>query len=292
MFSRDFLSADDNRYDYIPVVHVKHFAHIHENPSYTSPLHVHNDALEISFIISNSCTLMVDQKTCIISAGDIAVVQPGYLHGFLSDPENPVDFYTISIAQPDAENKELHDFFAHCGCFVMFSMTNQDFIKKAFEQLHLMFRQNGYRSTALVQTLVTTLAIMIRKTFLYELPESLESTKDPAHDILLYIAEHYAEEISLKALSEHFCISVTHLSRLFTGSYYMSPINYLIDFRMFKARNYLYETNLSITAISQKVGYKNVNHFTNLFVKRIGCMPSEYRKRNKDLPENKPFDFK
>ena len=107
------------------------------------------------------------------------------------------------------------------------------------------------------------------------------------NDMLVYITEHCEEKITLQSLSERFSISASHLSRMFNQAFHCSPINYLINARMARATEYLGRTNKSIAEIAELVGYENHFYFTNLFIKRIGCSPTEYRERlsSKDLPK-------
>ena len=99
----------------------------------------------------------------------------------------------------------------------------------------------------------------------------------PMRDVLHWIMDHYSEEITLDRLSREFAMSSSHLSRNFYQSFRISPINYLIDYRLSKAKDLLIFTNKPVYEIAAEVGYQNVYHFSNLFSKRIGPTPQEFR---------------
>ena len=105
---------------------------------------------------------------------------------------------------------------------------------------------------------------------------------------LKYIEQNNSQKITLESLAKRFNVSPSHLSRIFTNAYHMSPINYLIYSRITYATEYLLKTNYSVAEIAELVGYDNPTHFTNLFVKRIGCTPTEFRECNKKLPTDLP----
>jgi two-component system response regulator YesN len=55
--------------------------------------------------------------------------------------------------------------------------------------------------------------------------------------------------------------------------------NYLTDYRLNKAKQYLEETLITATEISLKVGYRDSSYFGKIFRKHIGMTPNEYRNR-------------
>ena len=53
----------------------------------------------------------------------------------------------------------------------------------------------------------------------------------------------------------------------------------MIDRRISEAKWMLINTKDSLASISLQVGYENTTHFTNLFIKRVGYRPLEYREK-------------
>lgn len=105
-------------------------------------------------------------------------------------------------------------------------------------------------------------------------------------DILDYLSENIDQKITLKVLAQRFNISESHLNRLFRQAYHISPIDYLIQSRIAMSTEYLTKSGFTINEIAERVGYANPAHFTNMFIKRIGCTPSEYREQMlQDKPE-------
>lgn len=71
-------------------------------------------------------------------------------------------------------------------------------------------------------------------------------------------------------------------NNLATKEYRISPINYVIQRRMTEAKWSLTNTELSQAEISWRVGYENVDHFAKLFLRHVGCSPSDYRRQFKN----------
>ncbi|HCN9223574.1 helix-turn-helix transcriptional regulator, partial [Escherichia coli] len=93
---------------------------------------------------------------------------------------------------------------------------------------------------------------------------------------------NYREKITLEQLSKKFRASVSYICHEFTKEYRISPINYVIQRRMTEAKWSLTNTELSQAEISWRVGYENVDHFAKLFLRHVGCSPSDYRRQFKN----------
>ena len=75
-----------------------------------------------------------------------------------------------------------------------------------------------------------------------------------------------------------------NLTRCFKKQYGKTVTEYIIDYRMGLAEKLLKDTDLTVTAVSAKVGYANYAYFTRQFKKYSGYTPSQYREllRQKD----------
>ena len=51
-------------------------------------------------------------------------------------------------------------------------------------------------------------------------------------------------------------------------------------------RNILLNTDESLTSISNKVGYTNISHFSNIFTSRVNCSPLEFREKHSKSKKN------
>src|SRR5699024_11728226 len=90
------------------------------------------------------------------------------------------------------------------------------------------------------------------------------------NEIQLYIENHYSKDLSLEQIAQEFYMSSTTLSRLFKEFSDDTPINYLINYRLEKAKNLIAEnSSLSIKEVAQSVGYEDSLYFSKLFKKRL-----------------------
>lgn len=94
-----------------------------------------------------------------------------------------------------------------------------------------------------------------------------------------YIEDNYTAKVDLESVARKACISHYHYSRLFKEIMGLSFKNYLINFRMEKAKELLRSGVLSVSEIASAVGYDELIHFVKMFKKRTGYTPSQYRKK-------------
>ena len=85
-----------------------------------------------------------------------------------------------------------------------------------------------------------------------------------------YIEKHYDESLTLDMLAEMCHGSPFHLQRTFKRIIGLTPIEYIQQFRVLKATEYLLHTNQSIKEISTAVGIENPEYFATLFKKKTG----------------------
>lgn len=88
-------------------------------------------------------------------------------------------------------------------------------------------------------------------------------------------------DIALKKLAviEHYNIS--YYTEWFKNKMKVSPVEYIQNLRVEKAKELLLNSNLSILQISQMVGYEHNSSFTRVFKYFKKITPAEFRKNQK-----------
>ncbi|MBR5157607.1 MAG: helix-turn-helix transcriptional regulator [Clostridia bacterium] len=99
-------------------------------------------------------------------------------------------------------------------------------------------------------------------------------------DIMKYIEENYNRDISLTDISEYFCISAGHISRIFKRDIGIGFKEHLDNIRIEEAKKLLSTTSITINRIAEKIGYNHARSFIRTFKNRTGYSPKEYREKN------------
>lgn len=98
--------------------------------------------------------------------------------------------------------------------------------------------------------------------------------------VIEYLHAHYGDKITVELLAAKCNLSTyrfIHNFKHFTGK---SPIDYLINIRINKAKELLMDSSLSIAEIAEITGYENSLYFSRLFCKNAGMPPTSYRRQH------------
>lgn len=94
-----------------------------------------------------------------------------------------------------------------------------------------------------------------------------------------YMDEHYGKHLTLEEVASQIYLSPAYFSSLFKKETGFLFSDYLIKIRMEQAKKMIEQLDGSTAQIAEKVGYKDVKHFREMFRKVYGMTPSEYRKQ-------------
>ncbi|MGN0712697.1 MAG: helix-turn-helix transcriptional regulator [Anaerovoracaceae bacterium] len=111
-------------------------------------------------------------------------------------------------------------------------------------------------------------------------------TEKPGHyfrQCLEYVQIHIYEGITVQDVADYAQVSRSTLTRWFQQHIGMTPSAYIQAYRITRAEDLLRHSSLSISEISQLLGFADQPHFQNCFRKTAGMTPWQYRHQNRDL---------
>lgn len=97
--------------------------------------------------------------------------------------------------------------------------------------------------------------------------------------MLIYIHEHFQEDLSVEHLSQAVHLSKRSCFRLFQETLHMTPMEYLRDYRLQITCRMLTQSEQSITEIAYLCGFGSSSYFSKIFRTKFHCTPFEYRKQ-------------
>lgn len=155
-----------------------------------------------------------------------------------------------------------------------FSVKNSDKISKIFRELE--YNRNLNQPMAELESIrdAYTLILMLQKTQdkSYYPTEKLKKI-EPAME---YISQNFNKEITNDALAALTGLSTVYFRKLFTQIIGVSPIAYVHQLRIQKAKEMLKSDFSTLTDIAQSLGYPSLYDFSRTFKKHTGISPSKY----------------
>lgn len=155
-------------------------------------------------------------------------------------------------------------------------------MRKLLAQLMVIYcrQDEGYR-LEMHEMLCKILITLIRR-FKKQgrISENIHVEDTRLKQIILYLEQHYDEQLTLEDVAHKFYLSPSYFSRYFKQQLGTGFINFLMNIRLEHSVKDLLYTTESITYISLKNGFPNTKSFSNLFKKVYGETPHTFREKN------------
>jgi len=94
-----------------------------------------------------------------------------------------------------------------------------------------------------------------------------------------YLNKNYADaDLTVQKIADYLYISPSYLSYIFKKETKETFLKFLMHIRLEKAKTFLKDSSLTITAVAEKVGYPDISYFSYFFKKNEGKSPREFRR--------------
>ncbi|WP_223299325.1 helix-turn-helix domain-containing protein [Paenibacillus darwinianus] len=96
--------------------------------------------------------------------------------------------------------------------------------------------------------------------------------------VIRYLSTQYAEPVSIERMAKTLGFNRAYISRVFKRHTGMTPVAFLLQLRIDKARQLLRERNeLTVEQIAASVGFQDPLYFSKQFRRLYGLPPTVYR---------------
>lgn len=247
---------------------------------------------EIYYFHSGRCNYVIGSNVYTLEPGDLII-----MHGM-----------TLHTPNPDIRIPYIRSIF-HFHPHLLYEFFQRPYLEpllRPFEELRNIRIQTGTRRAEIEEALV-------RMGMLYNDPQSsdegrfliqfvdflyiikelcMNTPTAPAakhsgkeryvQSVIHFIEEHFREEITMEDLERKLHISRHYLARIFKSWTGWTVFQYLFRRRVNQAKLLLLlEDALTISQISESVGFKHHSHFSRVFKQLEGCTPEQYRSRER-----------
>jgi len=105
-------------------------------------------------------------------------------------------------------------------------------------------------------------------------PERPDSSEKIVEAIQTYLRENYARPIDFAGFASQYGFSGSYLTRIFREQVGVSPLKFLIEYRISCAKRFLTDTEMSVQKIGSRVGYPDPFHLQQDIQALRRCQPS------------------
>ena len=265
-----------------------------------TPARTHNhEFYELQYVYEGEFTQEIEGKSFLMHTGDFSIIPPYIYHAL--DVHNYSIVLNILITRSKFEDMLIHNLQGS-------NVLSGDFMKNVYADSannYIIFHTNGDPA---VQDLILHMCLeqlnqenlhqyfldsylhllvgqLLRNyTETCDMPATTTKRYSQNFAILRYINLNYTD-ITLSGLSEHFHYSPQHMSKLVRAITGTSLSQYVLQKRMEAAADLLASSALKIKDIGTAAGYQNQENFVRAFRKYYGMTPTDYRAKNRKLPD-------
>ena len=224
----------------------------------------------IVFFTEGSITYDFSGEKITANKGDVLILPKGLIYSGKRKIGEKTSFFVIDF-ETDNEFS-----FAALGLFRIFSSKHYDLFITRFEELLKMWQSGDLSAKiALKGKLYSLIADIINRHIQSSLgAESFSKTQRIAD----FIEKAYSKSnLSVEDICNEFFVSPSTLRRIMLSAYYKTPIKYITEVRIKKAKNMLAYDDFSVNEISEKCGFSSSQYFSRIFKKEVGLTPLEYK---------------
>ena len=205
----------------------------------------------------------------------------------------PVEILLCDIEMPDESGLELIEWvnghYPDTECIILSCHDEFDFARQAVRLKCLDYILKPVRYEFLTEVLGKAMETVEKKhrqsaledygkLYVESIAQSRKKDSiDVVDTVVDYINQHLSEELSVRSLANMAYVSPDHLTRSFKKRSSMTVSDYILQRRMTLAGELLRDNKLTITMVSDCVGFGNYSYFTEQFKKYYGMTPREYQ---------------
>ncbi|AIC94243.1 helix-turn-helix domain-containing protein [Shouchella lehensis] len=290
-----FYDNDLRSEPYYPVVK---FYYYKEWSQFEMKPHAH-EAIELMHVLSGSCKVETKTDSYQLKKGQIIFLDANTSHRLIVQEKCRMFNIEISFQQGRTafppfcevykENEALRLMIDNKKPHML--LHDSDDTYQCLRRLIMEVDKKSQQTDFMVQLLLSE--YIIRVAGLAEINYT-ETDQQYTSRVISYIHQNYDREVSVAEIADAVHLHPGYLQRVFKVSTGTSIHEFLVSYRMKKAKAMLAETDISITDIPHYIGMNSQQYFSTTFKKYEQCTPSAYRKTHQynDKLRRKSEDIK
>ena len=263
---------------YLKVLYAKKFS---TSNNINSRIHFH-PFTEFYFILDGKGKFSIEDRVINTNKDDFFIINSNVGHSIYSGEDENLVYISFGVDSIFVKNLLNDDNIDEDKYIYKNIEKDQDYFIKSFDIINEEFNSNNIFAQSMVNAKASEFVITLLRKFEDEIVITNDIKINKQIDYIKnFIDNNYSEDIKLESLSKMAYMNKLHLIAEFKQSYRVTPIDYLILKRIEVTKNLLISTNHSMEEISSIVGFNSQSYFNQVFRKKVGLTPSQFRKNHR-----------
>lgn len=268
--------------DFVPESHIRIWYNV-QLEGYQSH---HHSAAEVIICMQSNYIVIVNSVHYTLHPGDILIIPPHAIHKLIC-PTPGIRFVFLMNLDPYTsfqDYKAMQPMFLNAQLISPETTRHYESLYNNFaKMIEIYFKNDIFWETDVFALFFKNMSICAKDYFGSQnasIPPAVQKEHyDKFSNLLIYIDEHYADDLNLEDTAAIVGFSKFHFSRLFKQYTNTTFYDYLCKKRITRAQEMLAE-NFSITTIAYQTGFNTPSAFCRCFKKHTGYTPSEFRNKS------------
>ena len=232
-----------------------------------------HDFFHFIYVSSGTGSITIGEATYDMLPGKLFAIPPTVEHGFFSIGEEQLETYEIKF---HLDPKEAETISAVPFCVNAENTPIKSILTTLYRESH---------DTLPLSSGVIQLQFRLFMTYLLRICKQLQENTEHAiktispeiEKVVHYIHENLTEDISLDTLSDIAGFEKNYFLRKFKKQLHCTPMVYIREKRLEKAKELLSFSDMNITQIAMATGFKSIHYFSKVFYEDMSIRPLDYR---------------
>lgn len=245
-------------------------------------VHQHVEMVQLLYLHKGQAEIDIEGERRVVNEASIQVVPSLCVHGFRFSPGT--QGYVLSLALPllsqlEAQFGRQLDVLSRPRCLAVKCSSRH--IHALFAALLEEYTEENDAREMMLYSLLSALLVWLNRQGAK--PVAVEDKSERKRGVLRQFARliesHYREHLSLAEYAQRLGISTTYLNCLCREFHGTSALGVLHQRLLLEAKRSLQYTSMTITQVSDYLGFSDVTYFSRFFRKRGGMTPKEFKLR-------------
>ncbi|WP_317414422.1 AraC family transcriptional regulator [Holdemanella porci] len=257
------------------------------NQNHIVDLHWHEE-FEIIYCAKGTLNLRILSKTYVIEQDDITILNTNVMHYIICSNDAILQSFVfnsklITGTSNSSFAKKYIVPLMNCKTFDCYIYHGKyvELFKEAFYSI----KDESFDYEFIVRDNLSQILLDLYTQFenkFDSIPSTLNTNTQRIRTMISFIKTNYASPLDVRQISDTVNISQRECLRCFKKTLQISPIQYLIRYRIIKSAELLVDNpTKNIDQIGYECGFETPSYYTQLFKRYYNCTPTEFRNSQK-----------